>query len=214
MLSLGRCNPDEVRTRAVKALDGIRNVFEDRAGRGEPSAAAKLDQVREVILDFGQLENKLQPIEVIEKIDAIVEPVTDREEPAQDMCGEPLPSDDTARCQNPTGHTGPHWTHGCGHGSTSWRASEEPAGETNSQRTPSSPQTGSPAPRTLLGWTVPDHIEIAGAGELIELWCTYHKLSVSGGWTNRESAAPIQYFLRNHAHGQPVERQAQEADRG
>lgn len=63
--------------------DAYREVY--RTFRGQ------LDQVRSVILDFGQLENKLQPIEVIEKIDAIVdidnepEPVTDREEPRRDV---------------------------------------------------------------------------------------------------------------------------------
>lgn len=63
-----------------------------------------------------------------------------------------------------------------------------------------SPSAAPAEPRTLAGWTLPDHIEIAGAGEQIELWCSKHERRVTGGWTNREHAAAIRHFLREHAH--------------
>ncbi|GAA1030760.1 MULTISPECIES: hypothetical protein [Amycolatopsis] len=172
------------------------------------------------------------------------EPVTDREEPAE-ACGEPLPSDNAARCQNPPAHVGPHWTHGDGHGSTSWPASEEPAlgdvikcqqcgkqsrsisrGCSNCglgvrypcQLVPVSPSeepAGETKPRTLLGWIVPDHIAFTiDGGSYVHIICRWALEDDCSTTTAKGNLAWIEQFLHAHAHGQSVERQAQEADRG
>jgi hypothetical protein len=65
-----------------------------------------------------------------------------------------------------------------------------------------------PAPRdlrTLIGQTVPDHIEIAGAAGMIELWCTEHYPRESSGWVTLGNTYAIHAFLVNHAHGSEVE---------
>ncbi|ATY11585.1 hypothetical protein CU254_14790 [Amycolatopsis sp. AA4] len=88
--------------------------------------------------------------------------------------------------------------------------------EPNSQRTPSSPQTGSSAPRTLLGWTVPDHVTTREDEEdlnqiVLECWqCDPWPYAI----IKRTDHEAVQDFLRNHAHGQVVEHQPEEADRG
>ncbi|UKD55127.1 DUF2283 domain-containing protein [Amycolatopsis sp. FU40] len=103
MLGPGRCNPDEVRTRATAALDGIRRVFEGAAGR-EPTkvdkvqwqrdeAREKLDQVRGFHARLETVDSEHgTPLKVCEEcgqdypcrtVRALAVPVTDREEPAQ-----------------------------------------------------------------------------------------------------------------------------------
>ncbi|MFB9926035.1 hypothetical protein ACFORO_12350 [Amycolatopsis halotolerans] len=99
MLGPGRCNPDQVRTRAVAALDGIRKAFEGATDR-QPTT---VDQVRssfETYLsrlhaeldEWAERDERFRPL--IESVRAITVPVTDREEPAQendlgcDACGQ------------------------------------------------------------------------------------------------------------------------------
>ncbi|WP_116201292.1 hypothetical protein [Amycolatopsis circi] len=70
-----------------------------------------------------------------------------------------------------------------------------------------------PAPRTLLGWIVPDHVmtfEVAPGTHT--LWCFKHMPRVGSGRVVTPWA--VSGFLRYHAHGQVVEHQPEEGDRG
>lgn len=79
----------------------------------------------------------------------------------------------------------------------------------NSQRTPSSSQAGSS--RVLLGWTVPSHISRSIDGGYVHLCCHWTK-NVCSTTTSQQNGEWIGQFLRDHAHGQVVERREYDGD--
>jgi hypothetical protein len=67
-----------------------------------------------------------------------------------------------------------------------------------------------PAPRTLLGWTVPSHIEVEQRDDgYVHAECQHSSCS-AGLTTSVQNGEWIGQFLRSHAHGQVVEHREEE----
>lgn len=167
------------------------------------SDSDKLNEIKNLIVDFGQYASHRSALDVVVAIDAILD------RPAA------APADEWCNCQaihGTTTYPGPWHERGGEPHYPCAAAPAEPCG-------PVAPNQGASeedsAPRRLLGWTMPDHMRFGFDGHRLSLRCTrYHFVdtTIPTMWTENpfDGNPTVGAFLRDHAHGSVVEHREDE----